>query len=296
MPEEIAALAYQNKEVVYGILFRATAETLRTIAADPKHLGAEIGFLAILHSWGQNLLFHPHLHCVVPGGGLSADRKRWIACRPRFFLPVRVLSARFRRLFLEYLQAAFDAGQLRFFSSLEHLRDPKAFLQHLAPLRKKKWVVYAKPPFGGPEQVLNYLGRYTHRVAISNNRLLNIDHGKVTFLWRDYRDHDRQKTMTLQVNEFIRRFLLHVLPDGFQRIRHYGFLGHRYRQAKLVLCRQLLGTSTSTAPRQDKSDYRDLYEQLTRRSLRECPVCHHGQMVVIAVLYTSDRAPPFAIA
>lgn len=296
VPEEIAALAYQNKEVVYGILFRATAETLRTIAADPKHLGAEIGFLAILHSWGQNLLFHPHLHCVVPGGGLSADRKRWIACRPRFFLPVRVLSARFRRLFLEHLQAAFDAGQLRFFSSLEHLRDPKAFLQHLAPLRKKKWVVYAKPPFGGPEQALNYLGRYTHRVAISNNRLLNIDHGKVTFLWRDYRDHDRQKTMTLQANEFIRRFLLHVLPDGFQRIRHYGFLAHRYRQAKLVLCRQLLGTSTSTAPRQDKSDYRDLYEQLTGRSLRECPVCHEGQMVVIAVLYTSDRAPPFATA
>ena len=241
VPEEIAALAYQNKEVVYGILFRATAETLRTIAADPKHLGAEIGFLAILHSWGQNLLFHPHLHCVVPGGGLSADRQRWIACRPRFFLPVRVLSARFRRLFLEYLQAAFDAGQLRFFSSLEHLRDPQAFLQYLAPLRKKKWVVYAKPPFGGPEQVLNYLGRYTHRVAISNNRLLSIDQGKVTFRWKDYRHHDQQKTMTLDAHEFIRRFLLHVLPDGFQRIRHYGFLGHRYRQAKLALCRQLLG-------------------------------------------------------
>jgi hypothetical protein len=180
VPEEIAALAYQNKEVVYGILFRATAETLRTIAADPKHLGAEIGFLAILHTWGQNLQVHPHLHCLVPGGGISPDGKRWIACRPRFFLPVRVLSARFRRLFLEYLQAAFDTGQLRFFSSLEHLRDPKTFLQYLAPLRKKKWVVYAKPPFGGPEQVLNYLGRYTHRVAISNNRLLNIDHGKVT--------------------------------------------------------------------------------------------------------------------
>ena len=297
VPQEIAVIAYQNKEVVYGILFRATAETLRTIAADPKHLGAEIGFLTVLHTWGQNLLFHPHLHCVVPGGGISADRKRWIACRPRFFLPVRVLSARFRRLFLEHLQTAFDTGQLRFFSSLERLRDPKAFLQYLAPLRKKKWVVYAKPPFGGPEQVLNYLGRYTHRVAISNNRLLNIDHDKVTFRWRDYRDHDRQKTMTLQANEFIRRFLLHVLPDGFQRIRHYGLLGHRYRQANLALCRQLLGvvsTSTTTAPRQAKSDYRDFYEQLTGRSLRECPVCHQGQMVVIAVLYNSDRAPPFA--
>ncbi len=299
VPEEIAALAYQNKKVVYGLLFRAVAETLRSIAADPQHLGAEIGFVAILHSWGQNLLFHPHLHCVVPGGGISADRKRWIACRPRFFLPVRVLSARFRRLFLEYLQAAFDTGQLRFFSSLEHLRDPKAFLQYLAPLRKKKWVVYAKPPFGGPEQVLNYLGRYTHRVAISNNRLLDIDNGEVTFRWKDYRHHEQCKTMTLEADEFIRRFLLHVLPDGLQRIRHYGFLGHRYRQAKLVLCRQLLGvvsTSSSTAPREDKSDYRDLYEQLTGRSLRECPVCHQGQMVVIAVLYTPDRAPPSATA
>jgi hypothetical protein len=285
--------------VVYGILFRATAETLRTLAADPKRLGAEIGFLAILHSWGQNLLFHPHLHCVVPGGGISADRQRWIACRPRFFLPVRVLSARFRRLFLEHLQTAFDTGQLRFFASLEHLRDPQAFLQYLAPLRKKNWVVYAKPPFGGPEQVLNYLGRYTHRVAISNHRLLNIDHGKVAFRWKDYRHPDQQKTMTLDADEFIRRFLLHVLPDGFQRIRHYGFLGHRYRQAKLALCRQLLAvvaTSIPTLPRQDQPDYRDRYQQLTGRSLRECPVCHQGQMVVIAVLSTSDRAPPLATA
>ncbi|MGA8311047.1 MAG: IS91 family transposase, partial [Terriglobales bacterium] len=264
VPEEIAALAYQNKKVIYSILFRATAETLRTIAADPKHLGAEIGFLAILHSWGQNLLFHPHLHCVVPGGGIAPDGKHWIACRPRFFLPVRVLSARFRRLFLEHLQAAFDTGQLQFFSSLEHLRDPKAFLQYLAPLRKKKWVVYAKPPFGGPQQVLNYLGRYTHRVAISNNRLLSIDDGKVAFRWKDYRHHDQQKTMTLDAEEFIRRFLLHVLPDGFQRIRHYGFLGHRYRQAKLALCRQLLGvvlTLIGPAQGQTKADYHELYQE-----------------------------------
>jgi hypothetical protein len=183
LPEEIAAIAYQNKEVVYGILFRATAETLRTIAADPKHLGAEIGFLAVLHSWGQNLLFHPHLHCVVSGGGIALDGKRWIACRPGFFLPVRVLSRLFRRLFLERLQAAFDTRKLQFFSSLERLRDPRAFAQYLAPLRQAEWVVYAKPPFGGPEQVLNYLGRYTHRVAISNNRLLDINHGKVTFRW-----------------------------------------------------------------------------------------------------------------
>jgi len=292
VPEEIAALAYQNKEVVYNILFRATAETLRTIAADPKHLGAAIGFLAVLHSWGQNLLFHPHLHCVVPGGGISPDGKRWIACRPRFFLPVRVLSRLFRRLFLEYLKAAFEAGNLQFFSALEPLRDHQAFRHYLAPLAQKEWVVYAKPPFGGPEQVLNYLGRYTHRVAISNNRLLDIDNGKVTFSWKDYRDHDRQKTMTLQADEFIRRFLLHVLPDGFQRIRHHGFLGNRSRQAKLMLCRQLLQVALSTpvAPPR-KLDYRDLYEKLTGQSLHECPVCHVGHMVPIAILPASDRAP-----
>jgi hypothetical protein len=296
VPEEIAAIAYQNKEVVYGILFRATAETLRTIAADPNHLGAEIGFLAVLHTWGQSLLHHPHLHCVVPGGGISPDGKHWIACRPGFFLPVRVLSRLFRRLFLETLQTAFDTGKLRFFSSLERLREPQAFAAYLAPLRQTEWVVYAKPPFGGPEQVLNYLGRYTHRVAISNNRLLDIDSGKVTFRWKDYRHHDHQKTMTLEADEFIRRFLLHVLPDGFQRIRHYGFLGHRYRQAKLALCRQLLSvvlTLSGADPQQDKPDYRDLYEKLTGKSLRECPACHRGQMVAIAVLSAPDRVPPF---
>jgi len=295
VPEEIAAIAYQNKEAVYGNLFRATAETLRTIAADPKHLGAEIGFLAILHSWGQNLLFHPHLHCVVPGGGISPDGQHWIACRPNFFLHVRVLSCLFRRLFLEHLQAAFDTGQLQFFAALERLREPKVFAQYLAPLKKIDWVVYAKPPFGGPEHVLNYLGRYTHRVAISNNRLLDIDHGKVTFSWKDYRAHDRQKIMTLDADEFIRRFLLHVLPDGFQRIRHYGFLGHRYRQTKLALCRKLLGMVlpvADPAPLQHKPDYRDLYEKLTGKSLRECPVCHAGHMIAIAVLPAADRAPP----
>jgi hypothetical protein len=196
-------------------------------------------------------------------------------------------------LFLDHLQDAFDQGQLQFFSSLERLRDRNAFLQYLAPLRRIKWVVYAKPPFGGPEQVLNYLGRYTHRVAISNNRLLDIDNGKVTFCWKDYRDHDRQKIMTLGADEFIRRFLLHVLPDGFQRIRHYGFLCHRYRQGKLALCRQLLGVpSTGIVPPKAQPDYRDLYEKLTGRSLRDCPVCHTGHMVAIAVLPVADRAPP----
>lgn len=289
VPEQIARIAYQNKKVVYGILFRATAETLRTIAADPKHLGAEIGFFAVLHSWGANLLHHPHLHCVVPGGGLSPDGTQWISCRPRFFLPVRVLSRLFRRLFLEYLIKAFDAGKLQFFSSLEQLRERRAFFRHLAPTRVTKWVVYAKRPFAGPEQVLDYVGRYTHRVAISNNRLLDIDHGKITFRYKDYRHDGQQKTMTLDAEEFIRRFLLHVLPDGFQRIRYYGFLGNRYREEKLARCRQLLGMPTCPPTSEESQDYRDRYEELTGCSLRECPVCHQGCMVTIAILMPSPE-------
>src|SRR6201981_4078408 len=195
VPERIAMIAYQNKRELYGILFRTAAETLRTIAADPKHLGAEIGFFVVLHTWGQNLMFHPHLHCVVPGGGLSPDGSRWIPSRKGFFLPVRVLSRLFRRLFLELLEKAFYDGQLKFFSSLQELQDRKAFLCYLAPLRKNEWVVYAKKPFAGPQQVLDYVGRYTHRVAISNNRILNLEGGQVTFRYKDYRDGGQQKTM-----------------------------------------------------------------------------------------------------
>ena len=295
VPEEIAAIAYQNKQVVYGILFQAAAETLRTIAADPKHLGAEIGFFAVLHTWGQNLLHHPHLHFVVAGGGLAPAGKRWISCRPGFFLPVRVLSRLFRRLFLKSLQKAFESGKLNFFSSLEALGDLKAFLRYLAPVRKKKWVVYAKPPFGGPQQVLDYVGRYTHRVAISNDRILDIEDKEVRFRWKDYRDHDRQKTMSLTADEFIRRFLLHVLPDGFQRIRYFGFLGNRYRKQKLALCRQLLGMPENEVPAcATSSDYRDLYEKLTGSSLWECPVCHQGRMCVIGVLARANKHPPQA--
>lgn len=293
LPQEMAAIAYQNKAPVYGILFRAAAETLSTIAADPKHLGAEIGFFAVLHTWGQNLLHHPHLHCVVAGGGLSPDGTRWIACRPRFFLPVPVLSALFRRLFLGYLQKAFDAGELQFFSSLEPLRERQAFLRYLAPLRRAKWVVYAKPPFAGPEQVLEYVGRYTHRVAISNNRLLNIEDDTVRFRWKDYRDHDRQKVMTVSANEFIRRFLLHVLPDGFHRIRYYGFLSNRHRAQKLARCRELLAMPVPE-PLHDQSeqDYRDHYEELTGVSLRQCPTCHQGQMVTIETFDSTTTRPP----
>ncbi len=240
VPQEIAAIAYQNKAVVYDILFHATAETLRTIAADPKHLGAEIGFIAILHTWGQNLLHHPHLHCVVPGGGVSPDGERWISCRPGFFLPVRVLSRLFRRLFLAQLQRAFDDDELQFFTSLAALQDRAAFAKYLAPARQAEWVAYAKAPFGGPQQVLQYLGRYTHRVAISNNRLIDFADGQVTFAWKDHRHDSRHKLMRLDAQEFVRRFLLHVLPPGFQRIRHYGLLANRHREVKLEHCRQLL--------------------------------------------------------
>jgi hypothetical protein len=293
LPEEIAAIAYQNKAPVYGILFRAAAETLSTIAADPKHLGAEIGFFAVLHTWGQTLLHHPHLHCVVAGGGLSPDGTRWISCRPRFFLPVPVLSCLFRRLFLAYLQKAFNAGELQFFSSLEPLRERRAFVRYLAPLRRAKWVVYAKPPFAGPEQVLEYVGRYTHRVALSNNRLLDIEDGTVRFRWKDYRDHDRQKVMTVPADEFIRRFLLHVLPEGFHRIRYYGFLGNRHRAQKLARCRELLGMPVPE-PLHDQSehDYRDHYEELTGVSLRQCPACHQGQMVTIETFDSVTTRPP----
>jgi hypothetical protein len=285
VPEEIAVIAYQNKAVVYGILFRAAAETLRTIAADPKHLGAEIGFFAVLHTWGSTLVHHPHLHCVVTGGGLSPAGDRWISCRPRFFLPVRVLSALFRRLFLEQLKQAFAIGKLKFFNSLADLADGLKLARYLAPLRKVKWVVYAKPPFAGPQEVVDYVGRYTHRVAISNNRLSDIDDGKVTFRYKDYRQAGEQKTMTLEAEEFIRRFLLHVLPSGFQRIRYYGFLGNRYRQQKLARCRQLLGMPAAKPSVSDAgTDYRDRYEELTGNSLRRCPRCQRGHMVVVEIL------------
>lgn len=285
VPEEIAAITYQNKDVVYGILFQSTAETLKTIAADPKHLGAEIGLFAVLHSWGQSLQFHPHLHCVVPGGGLSPDGQRWISCGPNFFLPVRVLSRLFRRLFLKALRRAFDSGKLQFFNALESLHERPVFERLLDRLKAREWVVYCKRPFAGPQQVLDYVGRYTHRVAISNNRLLDIENDQVHFEWKDYRDGGQIKTMILSADEFIRRFLLHVLPNGFQRIRYYGFLGNRYRKEKLEQCRRLL-TMPIAAERTDpvEKDYRDRYEELTGDSLHQCPKCKQGRMLVTEIL------------
>jgi len=295
VPQDVAAIAAQNKATLYNLLFRATAETLRTIAADPKHLGAELGFFAVLHTWGQTLLAHPHLHCVIPGGGLAPAGTQWIACRPGFFLPVRVLSRLFRRLFLQHLQAAYDAGTLCLEGSLAPLQDRPAWTRALAVLRQTEWIVFAKRPFGGPQQVLDYVGRYTHRVAISNDRLLDIEDGCVRFTYKDYRADSPQdpKTMTLAAGEFIRRFLLHVLPAGFHRIRYYGFLAARHRREKLARCRQLLGCPPSAPTRRAATaapDYRDRVEALTGISLRICPLCHHGTMVIIERLFPASRA------
>jgi Putative transposase/Transposase zinc-binding domain len=242
LPARIADIAYQNKAVIYGLLFKASSETMLTIAADPKHLGARIGILSVLHTWGSALTHHPHVHMIVPGGGFSLDSRRWASCRPNFLLPVRVLSRLFRRLFLKQLAAAHAAGKLQFFGEYTTLSERKAFAAYLAPLRNSEWVVYSKRPFGGPKEVLRYLARYTHRVAISNRRLIAYDDNGVTFKWKDYRIEgpERYKLMTLATHEFIRRFLMHVLPAGFHRIRYYGLLASGKRAANIVRARELL--------------------------------------------------------
>lgn len=295
LPEQAAQIAFHNQTEVYSLLFRAASETLLTIASDPQHLGAAIGFFGILHTWGQNLLYHPHLHCVVPGGGLSPDQQRWVSCRPGFFLPVRVLSRLFRRLFLEGLEKAFRDGKLHFYGDLESLRDPTAFTRHLAPLGEREWVVYAKPPFGGPQQALEYLGRYTHRVAISNQRLLAVNNGQVTFQWKDYRHKNRQKSrvLTLAAEEFIRRFLLHTLPAGFQRIRHFGLLANRHRDQRLALCRQLLsGPAANLLP--PSALCRQLSQSLAARPPLRCPRCGAGTMMRLGFFaaYRWPAMPP----
>jgi len=242
LPGQIADIAYQNKAVIYDLLFKASAETLITIAADPKHLGARVGVLSVLHTWGSALTHHPHVHMIVPGGGFSLDGSKWVACRTGFFLPVRVLSRLFRRLFLQKLVAAHQAGELQFFSNHVPLTDRQAFAAYLAPLRNSEWVVYSKRPFGGPKDVLRYLARYTHRVAISNNRLIALDDNSVTFKWKDYRleGPERYKVMTLATHEFIRRFLIHVLPSGFHRIRYYGLFASSKRADNIARARELL--------------------------------------------------------
>jgi hypothetical protein len=290
VPVPAAEIAFQNKRVVYAILFRAAAEALRDIAADPRHLGAEIGAVAVLHTWGQSLHHHPHLHCIVPGGGLSPDQTRWIACRPGFFLPVRVLSRRFRTLFLAQLQAAFAAGELRFSGALAALAEPDEFVERLGALRGTEWVVYAKRPFAGPEQVLAYLGRYTHRVAIANSRLTQLADGQVSFTWKDYRDHGKTKVMTLAADEFMRRFLQHTVPDGFHRVRHIGFLANGHRTAKLALCRTLLDAPVPEPPA--LQTWRDRYRQLTGETIDVCPDCS-GEMQERGLLLRCPPRGPF---
>jgi hypothetical protein len=279
LPATIGSIAYQNKAKVYALLFTAAAETLTTIAADAKHLGANIGVTTVLHTWGQNLDHHPHVHCIVPGGGISTDGNRWVRCRPNFFLPVRVLSRLFRRLFLEGLETLHAAGELQFFNDLSELEDAAAFRAHLAPLRKNEWVVYAKRPFAGPSQVLAYLARYTHRVAIGNCRLLDLDDTHVCFRWKDYREHGRQKSkvMRLSVGEFIRRFLLHVLPEGFHRIRHYGLFANGHRADKLARCRMLLGAEATSESIDDCASTDDV--EAVEHPLA-CPCCG-GRMTII---------------
>lgn len=281
LPEAIGPIALQNPRVVYGILFRAAAETLLQVAADPKRLGAEIGFLAVLHTWGQNLHHHPHVHCVVPGGGLSPEGSRWISCPTGFFLPVRVLSRVFRGKFLARLRAAFDEGKLAFHGQQSALSDAGQFQRQLVASAKTDWVVYAKPPFGGPEQVLKYLARYTHRVAITNRRLIDVEEGQVRFRTKDYTDDGRPKTVTLHATEFIRRFLLHVLPSGFVRIRHYGFLSNRLRQEKLALCRELLHVTPMPELVSISSSAELSEEMVGPSSVKLCPSCGVGHMVII---------------
>lgn len=283
LPDQLSRLALQNKRVIYGLLFQSASETLLKIAGDPKHLGASIGFLAVLHTWGQTLQHHPHLHCVVPGGGLSSDHSRWISCRKGFFLPVKVLSRLFRGKFVAHLKAANEQGRLVFHGQSKHLAERDHFARLLNEMSKVEWVVYAKPPFGGPVQVLKYLARYTHRVAISNQRLVVLSEGEVTFRWKDYADGNAVKEMTLDVREFTRRFLLHILPRGFVRIRHYGLLANRNRSERLERCRKLLASSANQAPTLEALCV--ISDQCSAdREPELCPVCRIGRMLILKKL------------
>jgi hypothetical protein len=296
LPAAIADIAYQNKAVVYDLLFKTAAETLLTIAADPKHLGASIGLTAVLHTWGSAMTHHPHVHCIVPGGGLSPDGQSWISCRPKFFLPVRVLSRLFRRLFLDKLEQAHAVGKLAFFNDLATLAERNTFTRHLAPTRRVEWVVYAKRPFGGPEAVLAYLARYTHRVAISNSRLIAVDDNAVTFRWKDYRARSAAtgkewiKTMKLAPEEFLRRFLLHVLPGGFHRIRHYGFLASGRRAASIGRIRELIGEPQARAAADTPNPSLDnVATDNTLSAEAPCPCCG-GRMRTIET-FTRGQTP-----
>jgi hypothetical protein len=285
IPSELNPLVLNNRKVLYDLLFRAASETLLELAQDPKHLGATVGIIGILHTWGQNLMDHPHLHCIVTGGGLSSDGSRWVSCRKGFFLPVRVLSSLFRGKFLDLLKEYFQSGQLVFPGRLSQLKGPGDFETFRRQLYHKKWVVYCKPPFDGAKGVLQYLGRYTHRIAISNNRILTIRDGQVSFLWRDYADDNRQKTMMLKTEEFIRRFLLHVLPARYVRIRHFGLLANRNRKDNLIVCRQILGGGKAVAKENVRPEtWQEQLLRICRIDVLTCPVCQKGKMSRMALL------------
>jgi hypothetical protein len=280
LPSELGPLALQNQRLIYGTLFQASAQSLLQLARDPQHLGADIGFLAVLHTWGQSLHLHPHVHCVVPGGGISLEGDRWLSCRPGFFLPVRLLSRLFRGKFLAMLQRAYDRRHLGSHGQQQHLADPRAFRALMEACWQKEWVVYAKPPFGGPAVVLKYLARYTHRVAISNSRLVKVEDDQVFFRWKDYAQGNEQKVMALEAVEFVRRFLLHVVPSGFVRIRHYGLQANRVRAENLARCRTLLGAGQGSgaggAAQREEPQQNSPVEAKTR-----CPVCGQGHMVIV---------------
>jgi len=299
LPERLRPLVLRNQKVIYNLLFQAASETLTQLAKDPKYLGAEIGFIALLHTWSQTLIDHPHVHCLVTGGGLSPDGQRWISSRPGFFIPVKVLSALFRGKFLDHLEKAYESGKLKFPGKIEVLKGGPAFKKFLTDLYQQKWVVYCKPPLKRAEQVMEYLGRYTHRVALSNDRLVALDGSQVTFRWRDSADDDKIKLLTLEAFEFIRRFLLHVLPDRFVKIRHYGLLSNRGRKRKLLRCQKLLGVSikeeTEASP---KETWQDLLTRITGIDPRVCPFCSQGKMVEKGILpacaiSTADRIPQY---
>ena len=272
LPQELSDLGLQNKEVLYNLLFRASSETLLEVASDPKHLGADIGFLSVLHTWGQNLLHHPHVHCVIPAGGIASNRAAWISMGSRFFLPVKVLSRVFRGNFVVALKRAFRRGELGFHGKLGTVSDSKAFRRFLRQLFRQDWVVYAKRPFGGPEHVLHYLARYTHRVAISNHRLISFADGKVTFRWKDYAHGSKKRAMTVTAEEFLRRFLLHVLPRGFVRIRHFGFLANRRRAESVQLCQHLIGDAPPLLPDANRPN-------ATASTTWSCPICAGPMMI-----------------
>lgn len=295
LPSELSAIALRNQEVVYKILFKSVSETLLELAIDPKYLGGQTGITALLHTWGQSLMFHPHIHCIVPSGGLSASGVRWINSKKKFFIPVRVLSKKFKGKFIAYLQNAYFSKELKFMGEIEELSKTDVFLYFMKDLRQKEWVVYCKPPFKSAEYVLQYLGRYTHRVAISNNRIVSLENGLVTFKWRDYRDN-KEKLLTVPSEEFIRRFLMHILPDKFVKIRHYGILGNRNKKTKLKDCKRLTGTKiTVNLDRNKRLSIEELILKISGKDITKCPCCDKGTMKRTGSLQPRACSPPMKI-